>query len=439
MQNTIKKTILIITIIILIIGGFLGYKFYKISQNGSSNLGLFNNTNKNRTPFQTRVSTTTNIFDTKQEDNSVENPTTTEKTKQRLVELWKEPVSGFDFVYKDIDISVTSTTTENQSTSTIQIIKNKKNILKNQEFIYLWDRKTGNIYENISSTTEINKLSYFTFIGAEEVDFIDDSSVLIKKVDDDNETINTQYVKLTKESSTSTLYNGTPKDINIDSTTSFSKETKRIFYFIKNTGRGILSTLDGSTRTNIINTSLTEWLHQYVNKNIISLTTKPSAYFPGYLFFLNPDGKSKNTYIIGEKYGFNVLVSPDGKKIIYNEIINNTLETFIYDIKSKTNTYLSQATIVDKCSWTNDSKLIYCGIPQKLYEAPYPDAWYKNNIEFSDNIWSINPETGDFNIIIPLQDMVINPIDVYKIKISNTNKYILFQDKNTLNLWKYEI
>ncbi len=437
MQNIIKKTIIILIIIIFGLGVYFGYKFYKVSQGDLSDYNTVTNTNPTRTPFQTRVSTSTQSNDVQEGDEkSVENPTTN-TTKTKLVQIWKEPVSGFDFVYKDIEEVATST--NNSTTSVIQAIKNKK-IYKNQEFIYLWDRKTGNIYENLASTTDLNKLSYFTLIGAEEVLFIDNISAIIRKVSDDNETISTTYLKLIKDTATSTLYNANVGNINISSSNlSLSKETKRLFYFINNTGTGVLSSFDGGVRTNVLNTVLSEWLSQYVNKTTIALTTKPSAYFPGYLFFLNPDGKGKNTYIIGEKYGFNTLVSPDGKKVIYNEIINNTLETFIYDIKSKTNTYLSQATIVDKCVWSNDSKLIFCGIPQKLYQAPYPEAWYKNNIEFTDNIWSINPVNGEFKLIIPLQDMVSNSIDIYKIKISNTNKYLLFQDKNSLSLWKYEI
>jgi len=437
MQNIIKKIIIILTIIILGLGVFFGYKFYKVSKDVEQNNTSTKNTNPDRTPFQTRVSTSTNVDTIIEEEKTIENPTSTIAVKQKLVELWKEPVSGFDFIYKDIEII--STSTDNSTSSILKAIKNKK-ILKNQEYIYLWDRKTGHIYENLASTTDLNRLSNYTNPGAEEVYFIDNSSIISRRLDNDNETIITEYLKLNKETSTSTTYIAKVDNINIDSKNiSFSPITKRIFYFIYNTGKGVLSSVDGKIRNNIISTTLTEWLSQYVNKTTIALTTKPSAYFKGYLFFLNPDGNSKNTYILGEKYGFNTLVSPDGKKVIYNEIINNTLETFVYDIKSKSNTYLSQATIVEKCAWGNDSKKIYCAIPQTLYQSAYPDSWYKNEISFSDNIWSIDAQTGDFNIIIPLQDQIATPIDVYKIKISDTNKYIIFQDKNTLNLWKYEL
>lgn len=438
MQNIIKKTILILTLLILVFGIYFGYTFYKNSQNINQTDVKNTNTNPSRTPFQTRISTSTEVKTIIEGNNEAVNPATTiSTTKPRLVELWKEPVSGFGFVYKDIDII--STSTNNSSTTVTENIKNKK-ILKNQEFIYLWDRKTGHIYENLASTTEINKIANYTLPEIEEAYFIDNSSLIIRKLESDNDTITTSYLKLIKEFSTSTIYTSDLKNIAIDSgNISLSKLEKKIFYFINKTGKGILSSIDGNIRKNIISTTLSEWLPQYVNKNTIALTTKPSAYFKGYLFFLNTDGLSKNTYIIGEKYGFNTLTSPDNKKVLYNEIINNTLETFIYDIKSKSSTYLSQATIVDKCVWSNDSKNILCGIPQTLYQAPYPDAWYRNNISFSDNVWSIDSETGQFTLIIPLQDQVSKPIDIYHISISNDGKYLIFQDKNTLNLWKYNL
>lgn len=441
MQNTIKKIIIILTTVIILGGIFFGVIFYqntkKIQQ---PNSGDITNTNPERTPFQTRVSTSTD-FNTNTENNNILNPeisTSTGVTKPRLLQLWKEPVSGFGFVSKDIDII--STSTDNSTTSIIKSIQNKK-VLKNQEFIYLWDRKTGHIYENLASTTDIAKFSNYTLPEAEEVFFVDNSSLILRILKNDNETIETFYTKLSRDLSTTTnIFTSDIKNTNIDSQNiAFSADFKKIFYFLKGTGRGILSSPDGVVKTNIINTPLSEFLPQYVNKDIVALTTKPSAYFKGYLFTLRTDGGGRNTYIIGEKYGFNTLVSPDGNKVIYNEILNNSLETFIYDIKSKSLTYLSQATIVDKCVWSQDSEEIFCGIPQKLSEAPYPDAWYKNDISFSDNIWSINADTGLFELIIPLQDQIATPVDVYKIQTSKNKKYLLFQDKNTLTLWKYQL
>lgn len=438
MQNNIKKIIIISTLLVLVVGVFFGFKFYQNSKKPQSYTAPTNNTDSARTPFQTKVSTSTGVETVTEDGEPATNPEiNTVATKPRLVQLWKEPVSGFDFVFKDIE--AISTSTSNATSSIIKSIQNKK-VLKNQQFIYLWDRKTGHIYENLASTSDIVKISNYTLPGAEEVYFADNSSAVIRKLENDNDLISTSYMKLTKEFSTSTAYTAAVRDINIDSNNiSFSSTAKRLFYFINRTGRGVIASIDGSTRTNAISTTISEWLSQYVNKDLIVLTTKPSAYFKGYLFSLNTSGTGKNTYILGEKYGFNTLVSPDGKKVIYNEILNNNLETFIYDVKSKNITYVTQATIVDKCAWSADSKQVYCAIPQKLYQAAYPDAWYKNEVLFSDNIWSINPETGSFTVTIPLQDQVPASIDVYKMVVSPDNRHLLFQDKNTLTLWKYDL
>jgi hypothetical protein len=437
MQNNIKKIVLILIVIAL--GIFFGYKFYQNSKNTLTNISDPTNTDRNRTPFQTRDGTSTDINTAIDQPNppTVNNPIQDSQQKSRLVQLWKDPVSGFGFVYKDINL--VSTSTDNSTSTVIKDIQ-KSTILKNQQFIYLWDRKTGRIYENMASTTDLNMISNYTLIGAEEAYFIDNSSVITRKLQDDNETIKTSFLKLAKDFSTSTTYSTAEKNINIPvGNISLSLPEKKIFYFSKGTGKGMLSSIDGSVKSNIITTTLSEWLPQYVNKSLIALTTKPSAYFKGYLFFLNTNGTGKNDYILGEKYGFNTLISPDGKKVIYSEIINDTLETFIYDVKSKTSTYLTQSTIVDKCTWSKDSKTVYCGIPQKLYQAPYPDAWYNNDTSFSDNIWSINALTGKFSLVIALQDLVLSPIDVYKISVSDDGKYMLFQDKISLTLWKYNL
>ena len=439
MQNNIKKIIVLATIAILGLGIFFGYKFYQASKNPTNAIDkATQNTDNTRTPFQTRISTSSDITTIiENQKNNVENPTLATTKKPRLIQIWKEPVSGFGFVTKDVQVFATST---DNSTSTILKKLTAKNILKNQQYVYFWDRKTGHIYENLASTTEVAKISNYTLPGVEEAFFVDSGSIIIRKLSDDNETITTRYVKLVKEFSSSTTYTTSDKDIDIGSKNiAVSNSAKRIFYFLDKTGKGTLSSLDGEVKTSAINTTLSEWLSQYVNKDLITLTTKPSAYFPGYLFSMRTDGTGKNTYILGDKYGFNTLTSPDGSKVIYSEIINNTLETYIYDIKSKGLKYLRQSTIVDKCTWSADSKKIYCAIPQKLYQYPYPDAWYKNEVSFVDNIWSIDPTTGDFTLVVPIQDQVATLIDVYKITVSPDNKYLLFQDKETLTLWKYDL
>ncbi|MEN9604799.1 MAG: hypothetical protein RJB39_484 [Candidatus Parcubacteria bacterium] len=467
-KNPYKKIIIALILLVILVGIYFGVRFYQASKQAAARATI-TDPKTGKTAFQTRNASSTGDpqidINTGEDVSIVNTASTTPNVKQRLVQLWDQPVSGLDFIYKDIEITSTSTIATpvvriplppvGSSTRVLNIdekptppirpeatttIVYKKTVIKNQEFIYLWDRKSGNIYENLASTTNLSRLSNYTLPRMEEVFFLDGTSLLARGVSNNNENINSFYINLYKETATSTLFTSEIKSNNITAKQiTVLPELKKIFYFITGTGRGVTTNPDGSAQISIINTSLTEWIPQYVNKNTVAATTRPSAYFPGYLFFINTNGSGNNQYILGDKYALTTLVSPNGQKVLFSEISNNQLETSIYDVKSKTTVTLSQSTLADKCGWSPDSTLIYCGIPQQLPSAPYPDAWYQNQTKFSDNLWSINPETGEFDVVIPLQDQVSVPIDVVNIKLSKSKKYLLFQDRYSLTLWKYEL
>jgi hypothetical protein len=433
-NNTLKKIILFAILVVIILGIFFGITFYQASKK-TTKVGT-TNSNPTRTPFQTRVSTSSDVVivpDTEKTPTEVKNPVyepqqTTNKVP-KLTQLWKEPVSGFDFIPKDIEFFSTSTETNTPS---------KKTVLKNQTYIYFWDRSTGNVYENLASTTDVVRLSNYTSPKAESVYFTGPTTILTRELAQDNENIITSKIDLYKESATSTLFTATKKRVLLNTDLiSISKDTKKMFYVLKGAGQAFVSNIDLSSTLKVLDTKITQWIPQYVNKTTLALTTKPSAYFQGYLFFINSTGTQDNQYILGNMYGFTTLVSPDGSKILYSQIENDLLETSIYDIKSKKTTRLTQATLTEKCVWSSDSKKIYCAIPQQLALAPYPDVWYQGSTTFSDNIWSIDPNTGSFDIEVALQDQVTEKIDAYNLKVSDDSKYLIFQDKYTLTFWKY--
>jgi len=437
-QNLIKKIIIALIILVIGVGIFFGVTFYQASKATQTATRGGSNTNPTRTPFQTRVATGSDITiiqDQATPTTEIENPTPTVNLpteEPRLVELWKAPTSGFDFINKDIQVLATTT----RGTSTVTITKT----LKNQPYIYLWDRATGNIYENLASTSVVVRISNFTSPEVQEAFFITPTTVVTRELDSNNESIITSYIQLAKETSSSTLFTATKKRIYLNSEhISISQDNKKMFYILKDSGQAFVSNTDMSSVLRVLTTNITQWLPQYVNKATLALTTKPSAYYPGYLFFLNASGTEDNQYILGDKYGFTTLVSPDGSKVLYNEILDDSLLTSIYNTKTKTSITLSQATLSEKCVWSNDSKRVYCAIPQQLNTAPYPDVWYQGLTSFSDNIWSIDSGTGQFELEIALQDQLTVDIDAYNLKISADQKYLLFQDKYSLHLWKYRL
>lgn len=448
-QGLLRKFIIVLIILVIGVGIYFGVTFYKASKNLQQGTGSTPNLNPDRTPFQTRTSTSGEPFITENPSEEVINPSTSTSpfiatTKPRLMQLWKEPVSGFDFISKDREIistsTATTTVTVGSSTEATTTIVYKTTLVKNQSYIYLWDRASGHIYQNLASTTETERLSNHTLPAVEEAHFIDPITVLTRGLDSSNEAVVSTYLQLFRDIATSTLFSAREKNVPINTkTVSYSNDAKKMFYFIEGTGQGVVANFDLSSFLRVIKTPMTEWIPQYVNKTVLAATTRPSAYFQGYLFFINSGGTGDNQYVLGDKYGFNTLVSPDGKKILYSEIDEDLLQTSVYDIASKTFVALTQSTIADKCTWTADSKKIYCAIPQQLPLAPYPDAWYQGLTTFGDNIWSIDPVTGEFDVVIALQDQVTDKIDAYNLKISADQKYLLFQDKYSLTLWKYDL
>ncbi len=458
-KNPYKKILILLILLVIGAGIYFGIYFYQTSKKAQTRATI-TDPKTGKTAFQARTASTTDQpqIGILQDENpaTINTASSVPNVTSRLVQLWDQPVSGFDFIYKDIEITSTSTVTTSipsVATNTPRIIDEKpavvqtnkatvfkKTILKNQEFIYFWDRKTGHIYENLSSTTERVRISNYTLPRMEEVFFIDNISVLARGLSSNNESINSLLINLYKETATSTLYSTKIKPLNFSSKQiSVLPEVKKVFHFINNTGKGTLTSVDGTNQTTILNTTITELIPQYINKSVAAVTTRPSAYFPGYMFLVSTDGSGTNEYILGDKYALGTLVSPDGKKILFSEIEQNQLRTAVYDIRSKTTVELSQATLPEKCAWDNTSTLLYCGIPQKLAQLPYPDAWYQNQTQFTDNMWTVNPLTGEFKAIIPLQDQVSVPIDVINIKVSKNKKYLLFQDRYSLTLWKYEL
>lgn len=448
-QGLLKKLIIALIILVIAAGIYFGITFYNASKNLKQGTNATPNLNPDRTPFQTRTSTSGDIVISSNSNQEVTNPSTStlvlpQLSKPRLIQLWKEPVSGFNFINKDREIISTSTATTTiivgSSTVATTTVVYKTIVVKNQSYVYIWDRATGNIYQNLASTTDVERLSNYTLPGIEEAHFVDAITVLARGLDSSNEAVISTYLQLYRDIATSTLFSAREKNIPIEAkNVSYSNEAKKIFYFIEGTGQGIVANFDLSSFIRTIKTSITEWIPQYVNKATLAATTRPSAYFQGYLFFINNNGTGDNQYILGDKYGFTTLVSPDGKKVLYSEIQEDLLQTSIYDIASKTIVALTQSTISDKCAWTADSKKIYCAIPQQLALAPYPDAWYQGTTSFGDNIWSIDPETGEFDVVVALQDQVTDKIDAYNLKVSADQKYLLFQDKYSLTLWKYDL
>lgn len=217
--------------------------------------------------------------------------------------------------------------------------------------------------------------------------------------------------------------------------------TDQLFYLENGEGaaRGSVSTFTGTSVSKVFNASFTEWLPQYPNQNLITLTTKPSASVLGYLYFVDL-GTKVVTKILSGINGLTTLTSHDGKLILFSETIMGAPELSLYNRESGESKNLSLKTLPEKCAWGYlDPTIVYCAVPQMIPEGTYPDQWYQGLVSFSDDLWKINTSTLSTEKIMTPGNFKAPALDIINLVLSSNDAYLLFRNKATDTPWVYQI
>lgn len=215
----------------------------------------------------------------------------------------------------------------------------------------------------------------------------------------------------------------------------------KIFYMENGVGAsvGSLTTFKKANTSTIFTSAFTEWLPQFPNQNLITLTSKPSALVPGHLFFVEPKTKSV-TKILGGLNGLTTLTSHNGKLVLFAETKAGIPELSVYDVSKKVTLPLFLQTLPEKCVWGfKNQTIVYCAVPQTLPNASYPDQWYQGTVSFSDALWEIDANTGHTQKIMTPANFGAPFIDMINLALSSDDTYLLFMNKISGTPWMYRI
>lgn len=202
---------------------------------------------------------------------------------------------------------------------------------------------------------------------------------------------------------------------------------------------GSVATFKDTGLTSIFASSFTEWLPQFPNQKLVTLTTKPSANVPGHLFFLDPKTKALTKVLSGIN-GLTTLTSRDGNLVLYSETKAGVPELSVYDTIKKEARALGIQTLPEKCAWSaREIAMVYCAVPQSLPSAQYPDQWYQGLLSFSDNIWRIDTKTAIAEKILTPSDLSAPALDITSPVLSSDDMYLLFTNKMTGTPWVLRI
>jgi hypothetical protein len=381
-------------------------------------------------------------------------PTETPASNSKLIKISSMPVAGYTVYSKErlkvvpIVSSVLTTPTDTSTTAPVVISKPKttKTTAPLTEFMpalrYV-DRTTGNIYETFADKINEQKFSatiipkiYEAFLGS------GGESVIMRYLKTDGRTIETFFGNTPKES-LSTSVDGTaqvkgsflPEDIK---DASLSPDASSLFYLFNSGDNMIGATMNLTTgkKTQIFDSPFTEWLSDWPNTKIITLTTKPASGTPGYMYKMDTGGKNF-TKILSGINGLTTLGSPDGKLVLYSD---DTLSLYVYHMDTKVSDLLGVKTLPEKCVWSSGNTAIYCTVPKSIAGGTYPDSWYQGEISFSDQIWKIDIKTGNTTMLIdPITISGGADIDGTKLMLDTGENYLFFVNKKDSYLWEFAL
>lgn len=401
------KKILLITGILVIIAGVAFFLFGRSSSTENENPGF---SFRNFLPFG------------QSEDGAVnENIFTPEETPAlpqdsgevaRLRKLSGEPVAGYSLF-------------NTGSTTVVRFV----------------EKGTGNVYEANSTSTKIERLTNTTIPKIIRAFWLPDGSgFLAQTISDETELIETRFVRLIKNTATSTE-SLTPYNTEISNLPtgikelSISPDGKKVFYYTTDSqSKWFISNIDGTGESLVYTNPLLEWIPDWVGQTQVSMQTKSSFLAVGYSYIF--DTKNKTLKKTGPvSVGLSSKANSDISGFLVS--IGGTFPQLAF-FDTKTNLYsgLDTNTLAEKCAWLNSEKMFaYCAIPSTFPRGNYPDDWYKGKVSTKDFIEKVDLTQNLFYRIGDISVLAEEDIDVSDIKSSKDDSHLAFRNKIDGFLW----
>ncbi len=408
-----KTTLAIILSLVLV--AFAGTGWFFLNRSGSNILGTSDN-GSSFSPFgifdnREKGSGTNDGVSNNGEGTQTGEANTNQLKKQKLLKLSPRPTAGF-IVFE-------------RASSTIVRYVEKEN---------------GHVQEINTSSLESKRLTNTTIPKIHEAIFSDKGeSVLLRYLKEEDNIIQTYSAKIQTSATTSDegILVGSFIDENINQI-AVSPDKLKIFTLINygNSSVGSISFFDGSKKSQIFQSTFTEWLPQWVEGDVISLNTKPSSSVFGFNYSITTKNPAL-IKVVGKKYGLTTLLSPDGDRAVFSENNEGGLSLSVFNKKTKTTYSLGLSTLSEKCVWSSNNISTYCAVPEATPRMPggYPDSWYQGLIIFSDTIWKIDTESGATDQLANLREISREQIDVTSPQINQNGDKFVFINKTDNSLW----
>ncbi len=297
-----------------------------------------------------------------------------------------------------------------------------------------YDKATGNILSVAFNGSDLSTLSSANLAGLIEAFWSPDKEKVISYFEE-NEQIK-KYLHNYSSGQSTLLKTEIKQSV-------WSPDSKKIasLTYDENSATSLISVsnADGSDFQNIFQTRIKDIILEWPASDKISVQTKPSGLAEGTLIFLNPESGEFTTALNG-LYGLNAKWSPLGNIFIYSSTSasgkNPSLSSANQFGQNKISFEIS--TIADKCVFSQDTRFLFCAVPEKVSEnAVWPDDYYKGLVATNDSFYKINMETGQKNLI--LQADGEKSYDASEIFLSPEENYLIFINRRDGLLYSLKI
>lgn len=352
----------------------------------------------------------------------------------RLIKVYGEPVSGM------IGLTLSRPIPTTEQTSTDTAVPPKVPLVEEVSALRFTDKATGHIYQTFLDKVFPEKISNTTIPRIHQSLFTQKGEGMINRYlseRGDIETYSGTLVKGTDGSYTSQRGDYLPKNI---PDLSVAPDMSKIFY-LSVLGDGIVGTTalpTGENKVQVFTSPYTEWLSQWVNPKVITLTTKPASRSLGYMYSVDPSTKV-TTKILGGINGLTTLTSPDAKHVLYSASSGNSFTINLFNTATRKAVSLGLSTLPEKCVWSVDSKSIYCSVPQSIQGGEYPDVWYQGLVSFDDALWKIDPDNNISELLYDPIEEGTESLDGVSLMLTPKGDYLLFLNKKDDGLWSLKL
>lgn len=170
----------------------------------------------------------------------------------------------------------------------------------------------------------------------------------------------------------------------------------------------------------------------------ISFWPSPNAFTSTSVNLIAFGGGSKKE-ILKDKFGADILWSPDGTLAAVSftdQKGGHKTELALINSQGGEFQSLAFATFISKCTWSSDSKYLFCTLPGNIPDtAILPDDWQAGKISTSDTFWKVEVATGKKERLVD-PEKIGGSYDVLNPFLSQDEKALFFVNKADGKLYK---